>query len=215
MRGEDGVTKSNQHAEHGAAGFLWEFIKAPFQIGAIAPSSPALARQMLDGEPIADAQVVLEYGPGTGSFTDELSARLGEHTRYAGIELNAHMVSRFRLRHSDKAIHHASVADADRVCEAEGLPGEGAVDYIVSGLPWASFPRSLQTSILSTAIKVLKPGGKLITFGYHVGLCLPAGWRFYSMIHDYFDTIEKSRWVWNNLPPAFVITCTKGGEVKV
>ena len=208
------MPKSEEHSgarEHGRLAFLGQFVRAPLQIGAVAPSSPALARRMLDGEAFADASVVLEYGPGTGSFTDELSTRLGARTRYAGIEINGHMVGRFRERHPDKSIHHASVAEADRVCEAEGLPGAGAVDYIVSGLPWASMSRAVQTSILDTTVKVLRPGGKLITFGYHVGLCLPAGWRFYSMIEDYFERVERSRWVWKNVPPAFVVTCTRGG----
>ena len=85
----------------------------------------------------------------------------------------------------------------------------GELDAIVSGLPWASFPQSLQTRILDATMKVLRPGGQLVTFAYHTGLLMPAGRRFQRLLPRYFSKITRGRSVWRNTPPAFTIRCTR------
>lgn len=52
--------------------FLIEFIKHPRKIGAIAPSGKALAKKMMQPVDFGSAEVIVEYGPGTGAFTAEL-----------------------------------------------------------------------------------------------------------------------------------------------
>lgn len=198
---------------HRGARFLAEWIRRPTQVGAIAPSSRALARMMLDRVDIPAARVVVEYGPGTGAFTDAIRPRLGPGATLFGIELNAHMAAVLAQRHPGVRIHRRSVDEVESVCREEGLPGQGCVDVIVSGLPWASFPDDLQVRTLEATRRVLRPGGALVTFGYHIGLMLPAGRRFYRRLPEYFPSITRSRTVWGNLPPAFVFTCrTAGGE---
>jgi phospholipid N-methyltransferase len=197
--------------------FLAEFIRNPGQIGAIAPSSAALARRMLEDLPLDTARVVLEYGPGTGAFTGQLIQRLGPQTRLIAIELSEPCCAILRARHPGLCVRQGSVADVAQHLRAEGIDpagpdGLGAVDLIVSGLPWAAFPTALQTSILDATLPVLRPGGKLVTFAYHVGRFTPAGRRFARLLPRYFERIEHSRSVWANLPPAFVIRCTKAAR---
>jgi phospholipid N-methyltransferase len=38
---------------------------------------------------------------------------------------------------------------------------------------------------------------------------MPAVRRFRRMLPDYFSRVTRSRHVWRNLPPAFVIRCEK------
>jgi phospholipid N-methyltransferase len=90
------------------------------------------------------------------------------------------------------------------ICKSQGIEH---VDMIISGLPWASFPDELQIATLEGVRNVLKPGGRLVTFGYHIGTMLPAGRRFYRRLPEYFSRITRSPYIWLNLPPAFVITC--------
>ena len=52
--------------------FLIQFIKHPRKIGAIAPSGVSLAQKMMEPIDFTKARCITEYGPGTGSFTDEL-----------------------------------------------------------------------------------------------------------------------------------------------
>lgn len=193
-------------SRRGRVALLGQFIRQPFVIGAVAPSSVHLARKMVEGVDLAGAHAVLEYGPGTGVFTDEILPRLGPSTRYLAIELNPAMAEQFRARHPGTPIRQDSVEHAPRICREEGI---GPVDFILSGLPWASFPDDLQNRILDGALEVLRPGGQLITFGYQIGTWLKAGKRFYAELPRRFSRVERSDMVWRNLPPAFVVRCTK------
>ena len=200
-------------------GFLAEFLRRPTQIGAVAPSSPYLAERMLEGLDIGKARVVVEYGPGTGAFTRAILSHISpQQTKFFAIEINLPLVEAFRKRFPRLTIKHGSVTDVERFCREEGveLPNPhqpaaaaGGVDVIISGLPWASFPEALQREALAAVVRVLRPGGKLVTFGYHVGLLLPAGQRFYRLLPEYFPTVTRSGPVWRNVPPAFVVRCVK------
>ena len=48
----------------------------PRLVGAVAPSSRFLARKMLEGLDLKSGMRIVEFGPGTGSFTGELFHRL-------------------------------------------------------------------------------------------------------------------------------------------
>ena len=68
--------------------FLGQFITHPTSIGAIWPSSPALAAAMLESLPLESARVVVELGPGTGSFTEFILPRIGPDGAYLAVEKN-------------------------------------------------------------------------------------------------------------------------------
>lgn len=187
--------------------FLGQFIEQPFMIGAVAPSSRQLCEEIVRGVDLKNARAVVEFGPGSGVATDLILPRLGPQTKFLAIELNERLVGAFRARHPRVTIVHDSVENVRGICTAHGIE---QADVIVSGLPWASFNDGLQDRILSAAFDVLKPGGVLVTFGYHVGTWLKAGKRFYGKLPSVFAKVEKSPTVWRNLPPAFVVRCTKG-----
>ncbi len=192
--------------KRGRVAYISQFIKQPFVIGAIAPSSPQLARRIIQGLGLDKASVVVEFGPGTGVCTDEILPRLGPNTRFLAIERNQGMYDEFRRRHPGTTIVNDSAENARAICEARGmLP----VDCIVSGLPWASFPDDLQDRLLDAILSVLKPGGDFVTFGYHIGTWLKAGKRFYAELPKRFERVERSEIVWQNFPPAFVVRSTK------
>jgi phosphatidylethanolamine/phosphatidyl-N-methylethanolamine N-methyltransferase len=192
----------------GYRSFIKEFVSQPLVIGAVAPSSRFLARKMLEGAPLKAAGAVVEYGPGTGAFTDHILRGLSAECRYLAIELNPAMARLWRDRHPGRTLYRNSVANVERLCRREGIEA-GGVDLIFSGLPWASFPDELQEQVLEATLRVLRPGGQLITFGYRVGTWLPKGRRFYQRLPRYFADVRRSEWEWRNLPPAFVVRCTK------
>lgn len=196
-------------ARRGKRQFLAEYIRKPTQIGAIAPSSPQLARKMIKSAGVDTAKAVVEFGPGTGAFTGEILRHLAPGATFFAIELSPLLAEHSRERHPKAKVHVGSAADVANFCHEEGLARTNSVDCIVSGLPWASFPEPLQRSILKASLAVLKPGGVLVTFGYHIGAMLPAGKRFARLLPDYFTSITRSGPIWLNLPPAFVIRCVK------
>ncbi len=150
--------------------------------------------------------VVVEYGPGTGVFTEQILAQKRREARYLGIERNPRFVGMLRERFPGIAICNESVERVREVCGQQGL---GEVDVIICGLPWASFTPGEQDAFLGATTAVLPPGGKFATFAYLQGLLLPGGLRFRSTLHRYFATVSKSRTVWANIPPAFVYQCIR------
>jgi phospholipid N-methyltransferase len=189
-----------------SARFLREFLAQPMATGAIVPSSEALGKAIVRNLNLSNAKAVVEYGPGTGAFTTYVLQNLDHDARFIAIEINPRLAEMFRKQHPDVQIFQDSVANAREICNEAGID---QVDCIVSGLPWASFQESMQVEFLDEMMRVLKPGGKFVTFAYVHGLFLPPGRRFSKILPKYFGSITKSPVVWNNFPPAFVYSCTR------
>jgi phospholipid N-methyltransferase len=186
--------------------FLREFARAHNAIGAVAPSSRLLAKEMLEGMQIASSSVVVEYGPGTGSFTGAIVTQLGSHTKFVAIERNATMAELFRSRFPEVRLVEDSVETLPAVLSELG---ESQVDSVISGLPWAAFSSDLQDRLLTVTHNCLREGGRFATFAYVHGLLLPQGQRFRRLLMERFRSVSRSRVVVRNLPPAFVYRCIK------
>ncbi len=186
--------------------FLRELITRPATTGAIAPSSRYLAEIIVEDLDLHTADVVLEYGPGTGVFTEFVLRELRPGAKFAAIELNPRFAKLFKSRYPLVPVFQDSVTNVQGICESAGMQ---SVDCIVSGLPWAIFPESLQVQCLDQMMRVLKPGGRFVTFTYVPSLALAGARRFASMLPDYFSVVSKSPVVWLNVPPAFVYRCQR------
>jgi phospholipid N-methyltransferase len=191
----------------GTAGrFLKQFLLRPVTTGAIAPSSDSLAQEIVSDLDLARAQAVLEYGSGTGAFTNRILKEIGPQTKFIAIEVNPDFANVFRARYPQATLVQDSVANVRAICDEAKI---GEVDSIVSGLPWAAFSEGMQTEFLNAMMRVLKPGGMFVTFAYVHGVWLPPGKRFEKLLPNYFSSISRSRIVWMNLPPAFVYRCER------
>ncbi len=188
------------------ATFLKNFLRHPTQVGAIAPSSPGLVEAMVEWFDWDKARGVVEFGPGTGVFTEAVVERLHQDAKFFAIERSADLVATTRSRCPGVKVVQDSVTNVAELCRQESM---GQVDAIVCGLPWASFSESLQSEIMEAMLEVLAPGGQFATFAYWQGVILPAGKRFSRRLHSTFATVERSHTVWRNLPPAFVYRCIR------
>ena len=193
-------------ALHERAHFLWEFFKRPGSVGAVAPSSPSLARIMVEWIDWPNVRTVIEYGPGTGAFTGRIRERLDPRCRFLALEINPEFAAAIAARYPEVSVHQESAANVEAICRREGI---AEVDAIVCGLPWAVLDEREQAEILRGMMAVLKPGGQFVTFAYLQGLLLPAARRFRGNLRRHFSKIERSRTAWMNLPPAFVYRCRK------
>jgi phosphatidylethanolamine/phosphatidyl-N-methylethanolamine N-methyltransferase len=186
--------------------FLREFVRRPGQTGAIAPSSPSLTAEIVRQAGVKDADIIVEFGPGTGSFTREILRQKKETAFFAGIEANPILAETLRRKFpcanifSDSAENTLSILRNHQLAET---------DCIVSGLPWASFSPQLQDILLQAAMTSLRPEGRFATFAYLQGLLLPSGQRFRKKLRQTFSTVHVGRIIWKNLPPAFVYRCVK------
>ncbi len=72
------------------------------------------------------------------------------------------------------------------------------IDYIVSGLPFASLPQQVSSNILKLTQMHLRQGGKFITFQYTL--------LKKDLIGKYFNKVEIGREL-RNIPPAYIFSC--------
>jgi phospholipid N-methyltransferase len=188
-----------------AVRFLKEFVSKPQEIGAIAPSSPELAREVVRCIDWEEVGVVVEYGPGLGAITREILTRT-EGREFFVIELNEAYADRFRGNFPDVPLYRDSVANVVSIAAEHGVE---TIDCVISGLPWAIFSDSVQDELLDATFEVLREGGQFVTFAYMHGLALPAGRRFRKKLTRRFLQVERSRVVWRNTPPAVVYHCVR------
>jgi phospholipid N-methyltransferase len=150
-------------------GEFWKVTRKNFKTtGAVLPSSPFLARALaaeLEG-PRAAARI-LEVGPGTGVVTKAIARRMKPGDSLDCVELNPVFAQHVR---DLVASHRVFTGKRDRIdvvtCGVEELPGENVYDFIVSGLPFNSFPAGLVRRIFQAYSRLLKPGGIVSYFEY-------------------------------------------------
>ena len=184
-------------------GIFAEFLKHPRRIGAIAPSGKHLAAKMMTPIDFTSAKVIVEYGPGTGSFTKELVARRRPDTALILIEQNETFCGQLRAAFGNLPnlfIVHGSAGNVGQYLEACGVR---SADYIVSGLPFTSLPASVSDHILNAAKPALGQEGKFITFQYSLVKK--------KFLEQYFQMTDCLR-VIKNLPPAYVLVMKNYGE---
>lgn len=184
--------------------FFKEWLNNPLRTGAIAPSSRALTRRMLESMDFSGHKVVLELGSGTGAFTAELARRMQGRGQLILVERGEAMAQTLRERYPNATVICDCVSRLDIHLAELGI---SQADYIVSGLPWTLFTPELQEQALQQVYRFLRPGGVFVTFIYLHGMrFLNLGVKFEQRLQRLLGRIDKSQPVWNNLPPARVWT---------
>lgn len=178
--------------------FLIEYFKSPRTIGAVAPSSEKLAEKMVGDIDFKNSEVIIEYGPGTGAFTDKLVKRKKKETLLMLFEYNKEFYKQLEEKYKgedDIIIINDSAENVDKHLAKYNL---SRVDYVVSGLPFASLPKDVSNKILRQTRNILKRNGLFITFQYTL--------LKKEFITGYFKKINIERVIFN-LPPAYVLKC--------
>ncbi len=175
--------------------FIFEFLKHPRKIGAIAPSGKALAHKMMKPIDFSTAKVIVEYGPGTGSFTKELIERRRGDTVLLLIEQNRNFYRRLKKEYGKIKNVHLIHGDAKDVNYHLARYGFTKADYIISGLPFTSLPKKVSDKILTATQSAIGRNGKFITFQYSLVKL--------GFFEEYFRMTRCLREM-KNIPPAYV-----------
>lgn len=186
--------------------FFKSFIKKPSEVGAILPSSRYLAKEMVTDIGIEKANAVAELGPGTGAFTKTIAENIKTDTSFFVVERNEDIYEHFQAAFPEVSAYKGCASNLVEMMEKEGI---NSLDAVISGLPWASFPAEVQQAIIGSVIKALGEDGVFTTFAYLQGFLLPAAHRFRALLKSKFKTVETSKVIWRNTPPAFVYRCWK------
>jgi phosphatidylethanolamine/phosphatidyl-N-methylethanolamine N-methyltransferase len=162
--------------------FISEFLKHPKQVGAVAESSPFLAKKM--AQQIGGATNVVEFGSGTGSVTTEILRNLPENGRLTCFEINSHFCRHLKMiKDSRLRVINDDVQNCDQYVNQ--------FDCILSCLPLGIFDKSKREQILALSSR----SKTYIQFQYTPFLR--------AKLRRYFRDIEV-KFVPLNFPPAFV-----------
>jgi len=185
--------------------FLYQAIRHPLSIGAIAPSSQNLCNLVLEHADLDSATSVVELGPGTGSFTRKILNQLDDSVPYLGIERNECFAKKLVEQFSAKRIAQGSAENLTLLLEQNQI---AQCNRVISGLPWMTLPEPLQDSILSEVGNTLSADGLFLTYAYFPFYLSPKGRHFHKKLKRHFKQVTKTKMVLN-FPPAFVYVCSQ------
>ena len=179
--------------------FMLQYLTKPRSVGAVLPSSKYLARKMVLQVDFENAACIVEYGPGTGVFTDEMLGRRKPGTHLLLLERNPEFARKLAKKYENTQNLTVINDTAEQIGKYLNMYSIQKADYILSGLPFASMPQEVSENILRETKKYLRDGGKFVTFQYTL---FRKG--FFS---KHFGEISITHEI-RNIPPAYVLCCS-------
>jgi phospholipid N-methyltransferase len=178
--------------------FARNFFKYPLMLGSVIPSSPFLVKDLMARVDWDRARVLVEYGPGVGTFTREILRRMRPDAVLVAIELNTDFVEYLsdRVRDPRFRVVQGSAAQVRSILAQQNL---APADYIISGLPYLNMTDSLRREILEESRLALNAEGSMLLFQYTRTL-LP-------YLESSFSSVKLNFQFFNFLP-ALIFHCT-------
>ena len=172
--------------------FLRALVAHPKNIGAIMPSSRALAKAIARQIDPARPGPVLELGPGTGVLTQAVLERGVAPGRLTLVEFDPDMAAFLTGHFAGVDVIEGDAFDLGRTL---GPKVREPFSAIISGIPLLNFPMARRRIFMEGVCRLLAPGAPLIQFSY--GTHAPV-----VPSPDY--SVTRAAMVWANLPPARV-----------
>ncbi|MFC1671819.1 class I SAM-dependent methyltransferase [Planctomycetota bacterium] len=164
------------------------------KVGAVLPTSSFSVKKLCRRIKPDHARVVIEFGPGTGPFTEYLLDRMPPNSKLILIETNPHFIDMLR-RIDDERVHvfHDS---AENVKSILADCGEHEADYVISGIPFSLIKEPARSRLLRDTRNLLSDHGRFIIY-QHSG-------KMKKLLTRHFENVETELAVFN-IPPLFIM----------
>jgi phospholipid N-methyltransferase len=175
----------------GTISYIKNFIRDQ-DVAAIAPSSSFLVQRVCKWIDFDTPATIVEYGPGNGVFSTHILENMTEDSTLVLIESNPDFVETLRDMTADDP---RAIVVEDRAEHVESILAEhdlGAVDYVVSGIPFSFLDDQTRTELLRTTRDVLADDGKFLVYQNYNHLEEP--------LREHFSEVTKER-EYLNIPP--------------
>lgn len=168
--------------------FASNFFKHPKMLGSIIPSSPFLVRRMLSHVDWQRARVLVEYGPGVGTFTREILRRMHPEAMLIVLETNEDFVDYLNRAYPDPRLQviHGSAEDIGAILSERDLD---AVDYVIAGIPFSTLPTPIRENILRSTQQAISPTGAFLLYQFSPNI-LPHLRRTFSNVKRNFEPLN-------------------------
>jgi phospholipid N-methyltransferase len=167
-------------------------------LGSVIPSSRFLVKAVLSQVNWERARVIVEYGPGVGTMTQQILQSMREDAILVAIELNTQFVEFLDKKITDPRLRviHSSATDVREVLAALGLD---RADYVISGIPYSTMADSMRDEILKETRELLDPEGALLVYQF-TRTVLPYLRSNFTSVEQDFQPL--------NILPARIFCCT-------
>ncbi len=179
--------------------FLKGFIKHPVMVGSIIPSSGRMIEHMLSRVDWDQVKLIVEYGPGVGTFCRPILERLRGDAVLIAIDTNLDFIDYLKREIADSRFKPVlgSAADVESIIAAHGFDH---ADLALSGLPFSTLPAGVGPAIASATHRALRPGGTFMVYQFRK--------RARDFLVPHFADIADE-FEWRNIPPCYLFWATK------
>jgi phospholipid N-methyltransferase len=175
---------------------LQGFLRSPFEVGSIIPSSRFMVKQVVDYVKQESPNVIVELGAGTGVCTRELYKHFNKATSLIVFEKDDKMRNDLQSEFPDLSIH-SDALDLPRILKEMDIQ---KVDCIVSGLPFSLFSKQKTNELFEKIHSQLLDNGCFIMYQYST--------HMKKRLTDLFGQVN-TKLVVLNIPPTYVYYCKK------
>lgn len=178
--------------------FAKNFLQHPRMLGSFIPSSRFLIRTLLGEMDFDRARVIVEYGPGVGTFTRAILARMRPDATLIALETNREFVDFLQGSTPDPRLKiiHGSAATVEGALKSHRL---GKADFVISGIPFSTLPAAEREAVLHATRAVLQPRGAFLVYQFSP-MVLSSLRQVFSQVRRGFQPL--------NMPPAQLFYCT-------
>ncbi len=194
----------NKRTKNKAFNFLNQSVRHFKEIGSITPDSNTCINSLVNPIPFDSAELILEYGAGSGAVTVEILRRKEPGSTLISFEKNKIFYNQLRINLKGKKVFFVNedVFNSRNILLLRfGVQG-GSVDCIISTLPWSSL--KFEELLKNEVLPLLKEGGIFIQYMHTLSVL--KGIMLRPILKRHFSQIDLD-FVFFNIPPALVYTC--------
>jgi phospholipid N-methyltransferase len=183
----------------GTLSYIKNFLKDK-DVAAITPSSRFLVRRVCGWIDFSTDCIIVEYGPGTGVFSEYIIEHMTDDSTLLLIESNEEFVEKL----NDMADHDSRVIveeeRAENIADIMAAHDLGAADYVVSGIPFSFLDDDVKRQLIERTRDVLADDGKFLVYQNYNHMEEPLR-RHFSSVHKEYEI--------RNIPPTYAYEAKK------
>ena len=184
--------------------FFKRFLKRPFQVASIIPSSKALVERVASKMDFSQPRVIAEYGPGEGVHSREIARRMTPDSHLLLFELDAAFARDLKRQFADDPRVHVIHGDAATLPYELKRRGFAQCDYILSGIPFSILKIEKKRALLQKTHDSLIVDGSFIIYQVTNEL------KQHATIFEH----GESEYFLQNIPPMFITVFHKTPSLR-
>ncbi len=170
------------------------------KVASITPCSEYTIRRLCNKIDYGKDLVIVEYGPGSGGFTQYMLDQMTPHSRLITIEINDDFVQNLKAMQAKDPrlkVYKDGAENLAQILESEGL---SQFSHVLSGIPFSLISQEDKEQILEHTYQFLEHGGKFLLY--------QTSYKMVNPLRHYFETINKD-FESRNIPPMYLMEAIK------